>query len=102
MPRHDPARELSTGADHTTKLATLREPRPELALPSDASLIPIHLYASPHSPTRGLQPSLSAQRLKFSCKRPPEQSEEGRLSAAILSYAGHPTASARLIDLDCV
>jgi hypothetical protein len=27
--------------------------------------------------------SLSAQRLKFSCKRPPERSEEGRLSAAI-------------------
>jgi hypothetical protein len=28
----------------------------------------------------------SAEQLKLSCKRPPERSDEGRLSAPILSY----------------
>jgi len=62
-------------------LARLPDAVEERLLPTDQTCFRL-LYNNAQG-TYLLERDEASQRLKFSCKRPPERSEEGRLSAAI-------------------
>lgn len=51
------------------------------------------LNIGPASISSGLTSAVAAERLAFSCKRPPERSEEGRLSAATAELCSVPVPS---------